>query len=362
MGLGSPRTSISPLSFFLGFAVAFLLLGIHSSGIVDVDSIPGVASFKANSGPAASQSTGPHVDPRDSLRAAWAHVRSPGFDVEDKAPRLDSEIPPERVCVMSSDTRKMNPLGARPANFDVFSLEPYVYSVYYNLWWALRHGYKYQMVRIQATPGYDPMWTKQHAILRVLKDPACELVVYFDGDVYVTNPSYTIHELLAHWGFHSRASLLMAMDQPVHIMPQNQNATNAGFMVMRSNDKARQIIQDIIDCPERIPECAKYKLIPKHEQTAFNLFVRPNLTEGEEFIITPCTEANGNFRNQYCKGRYVTHAWHAKDTVAERASKIMVKDTFAWLESVFDGERLREWDSKEGRWITNEPEAPIRVL
>jgi len=171
----------------------------------------------------------------------------------------------------------------------------------------------------------------------------------------------------------------MAMDQPVHSMPQNQNATNAGFMVLRSNDKARQIVQDIIDCPERYPECARYKLIPKHEQTAFNHFVRPNLTEGEEFIIAPCTEANGNFRNQYCKGelslfqsadetdmtttgRYVTHAWHAKDTVAERASKIMVKNTFAWLESVFDGERLREWDSTDGRWITNEPEDPVRVL
>jgi len=152
MGLGSTRTSISPLSFFLGFAVAFLLLGIHSSGIVDVDYIPGVASFKANNGAAAGQSTVPHADPRDLLRASWAHIRSPGFDTEDKAPRLDKDIPPEKVCVMSSDTRKMNPLGARPPNFDLFALEPYVYSVYYNLWWALRHGYKYQMVRAKPFP------------------------------------------------------------------------------------------------------------------------------------------------------------------------------------------------------------------
>lgn len=110
----------------------------------------------------------------------------------------------------------------------------------------------------------------------------------------------------------------------------------------------------------QIPECARWKLEPKHEQTAFNLFVRPHLKEGEEFIIVPCTEANGNFRNQWwyvlviqacaagpahgvrnSKGKYITHAWHAKDTVAERASKILVRETFAWLESVFDGEDLR---------------------
>lgn len=42
------------------------------------------------------------------------------------------------------------------------------------------------------------------------------------------------------------------------------------------------------------------------------------------------------------KGKYITHAWHAKDTVTERASKILVRETFSWLESVFDGENLIE--------------------
>ncbi|KZV97206.1 hypothetical protein EXIGLDRAFT_833056 [Exidia glandulosa HHB12029] len=325
---------VNPLSFFLGFTVASLLVGIHTSGVLEGDSSFTLAwgSKQADPGP---------VDPKIPFHQAWAHMTPRPFDTPDLAPRLDGIIPASRVCVMSSDTRAMTPVSARP-DIDLFDVEPYVFSTYFNLWWALRHGYKYKMVRIEKIPGYDAMWTKQHAILSMLRDETCELVVYFDGDMYVTLPEYSIFDLLAHWGFHERASLLMAMDQPVHVLPQNQNATNAGFAVFRRTPVAIKAVEDIIACPETIPECAIWKLEAKHEQTAFNLFVRPHLKEGEEFIIVPCTEANGNFRNRWCKGKYITHAWHAKDTVTERASKILIRETFSWLESVFDGENLIE--------------------
>lgn len=135
-------------------------------------------------------------------------------------------------------------------------------------------------MRIEKIPGYDAMWTKQHAILSMLRDDACELVVYFDGDMCawrhcrrvavltssaaldVTLPEYSIFDLLAHWGFHERASLLMAMDQPVHILPQNQNATNAGFAVFRKTPVALKAVEDLIACPDTVGASLQYAGCP----------------------------------------------------------------------------------------------------
>ena len=87
----------------------------------------------------------------------------------------------------------------------------------------------------------------------------------------VTQPSYSLYDLLDRWGFHDRAAMLLAMDQPNHPMPENRNATNTGFMVFRSGAKALQIVRvagfnarhafesyrfpqldDIIACPETV--------------------------------------------------------------------------------------------------------------
>lgn len=61
-------------------------------------------------------------------------------------------------------------------------------------------------------------------------------------DADITQPAYGIEDLLDRWGFHERAAMLLAMDQPVHDMPQNQNATNTGFMVFRTGQKALDIV------------------------------------------------------------------------------------------------------------------------
>jgi hypothetical protein len=196
------------------------------------------------------------------------------------------------------------------------------------------------MVHTERQKGYDPIWTKPRAIRDMVANPECELVVFFDSDAYITQPSYSLYDLLDRWDFHDRAAMLLAMDQPDHPMPENRNATNTGFMVFRSGPKALQILDDIIACPETIPGCEHWKIYEKYEQTAFNVYIRPKLVEGEELIIIPCDDANGNFKNQHCHGKFITHAWHALDSVTTRAADIMVKETFSWLSRVFDGERI----------------------
>ncbi|EJD54556.1 hypothetical protein AURDEDRAFT_179686 [Auricularia subglabra TFB-10046 SS5] len=272
------------------------------------------------------------LSPLSSFQHAWSLVRPPV-----PAPRPYASDP-KRVCVMAADTRPLKEFS--PATVDPAKLDFRTFATYYTLWWSLRHGYTYRMVRTQQPKGYDPIWSKTRAIRDMVANPDCELVVFFDSDAYVTQPSYSIDDLLYRWGFHERAVMLLAMDQPVHSMPQNQNATNTGFMVFRTSQKALDILDAIMECPEKIAECAEWKNVPKYEQTAFNHHVRPHLKEGDELIIVPCTEANGNFMNRYCKGEFITHAWHALDTVVEKASAIMLHETFAWLATVFDGERI----------------------
>ena len=86
---------------------------------------------------------------------------------------------PERVCVMSSDTRALTPVtdDIKPSELDFRT-----FSVYHNLWWSLRHGYTYRMVHTERQKGYDPVWTKTRAIRDMVANPECELVVFFDSD------------------------------------------------------------------------------------------------------------------------------------------------------------------------------------
>lgn len=116
------------------------------------------------------------------------------------------------------------------------------------------------MVHTERIAGYSPIWSKTHAIRKLVSDPTCELVVFFDSDACkharssdrlcphtapdVTQPSYSLYDLLDRWNFHERAAMLLSMDQPFHPMPQNKNATNTGFMVFRSGAKAIQIVSD----------------------------------------------------------------------------------------------------------------------
>ncbi|KAH7104931.1 hypothetical protein BKA62DRAFT_691143 [Auriculariales sp. MPI-PUGE-AT-0066] len=323
------RANVAP--FALGAAVAFILSAAFQWAPSSSFSFPGPHSTSVG------QTT--ISKPLDGFREAWTLLGSP----EPSTKRFASS--PSRVCIMAADTRPITPVNSStiPSELDFRT-----FAVYHNLWWALRHGYNYRMVHTERIAGYSPIWSKTHAIRKLVSDPTCELVVFFDSDAYVTQPSYSLYDLLDRWNFHERAAMLLSMDQPFHPMPQNQNATNTGFMVFRSGAKAIQILDDILACPEKIPECAQWKTIEKYEQTAFNLFVRPHLVEGEELIIIPCDDANGNFKNQWCHGKFVTHAWHALETVNERAAAIMIKETFAWLSQVFDGER-----------VTIKPELPV---
>ncbi|KZV80681.1 hypothetical protein EXIGLDRAFT_845342 [Exidia glandulosa HHB12029] len=329
----------SLVPFLVGAAVSFVFYSLVIFAPLQYDLrlsfLP--ESLRSSPQPATLASTG-ELDPLVAFRHAWSFVPSPAPATQRKRTYVDD---PRQICVMAADTRPLAAVAPSSVPDDVMhALDFRTFSTYYALWWSLRHGYTYRMVRTTRQAGYSPIWSKTRAIRDMVANPDCKIVVFFDSDAYVTQPSWPIEDLLDRWGFHERAAMLLAMDQPVHSMPQNQNATNTGFMVFRSGQKALDILDAIMECPEKIPECKEWKMREKYEQTAFNLFVRPTLKEGEDLILVPCTEANGNFKNRYCKGEFVTHAWHALDSVTERAGQIMLRETFAWLATTFDGERV----------------------
>lgn len=53
---------------------------------------------------------------------------------------------------------------------------------------------------------------------------------------------------------------------------KHSNATNFGFLIVRRSDVALKALQDLLECPEKIPECAKRKREFSHEQMAFTQF------------------------------------------------------------------------------------------
>jgi hypothetical protein len=252
----------------------------------------------------------------------------------------NSDLPGQRVLVMSSDNRPLVPIKTmQPGEFEEkFS----TVTAIYNTWWAVRHGYDYRRIEINPPNGFYRTWGKVKAIYDMLH--RYDLVVFFDGDVFVSQPDLGLKDMMDRWGFHERASIMAAMEPPGQPAP-NQNATNFGFLVLRSNDLTKKIFRRLTYCVLDLPPlgetepfdtmgCEKYRTELYHEQTAFNLYLRPLLREGEDFIISPCSEANGWWTQYVCKGLVITHAWSGKDKIYKPMKDLMAMHHFQLYEKL----------------------------
>jgi hypothetical protein len=254
--------------------------------------------------------------------------------------QVNSDLPGQRVVVMSADNRQLFPIKKMlPGDFEEqFS----TVTAIYNTWWAVRHGYDYRRVEISPPSGFYRTWAKVKAIYDMLH--RYDLVVFFDGDVFVSQPDLGLKDMMDRWGFHERASIMAAMEPPRQPAP-NQNGTNFGFLVLRSNKVTKQIFRRLTYCVlGRTPEgetepfatmgCEKYRTEFYHEQTTFNLYLRPHLREGEDFIISPCTESNGYWENDECKGLVITHAWTGKTKIYKPMKDLMAMHHFQLYEKL----------------------------
>lgn len=55
-------------------------------------------------------------------------------------------------------------------------------SLYYNAWYAMRHGYHYIRKASTAPEGWHHTWSKIPALQDVIAQPECEYTVFLDGD------------------------------------------------------------------------------------------------------------------------------------------------------------------------------------
>ncbi|KAI9189383.1 hypothetical protein H9P43_000816 [Blastocladiella emersonii ATCC 22665] len=151
----------------------------------------------------------------------------------------------ERVLIMSSDSRPLQRLSE--VNDDPMQLNFMTMSAVYNTWYALRHGYDYRRVQISSPKGWHGTWGKIKAIYDALH--RYDLVVFLDGDAYMAQPDKSLPFLMERWGFHERASLLLAAEGPNQPHP-NENGTNTGVWIARNTPLLKQSLRDIMDCPE----------------------------------------------------------------------------------------------------------------
>ncbi|KNE61610.1 hypothetical protein AMAG_06423 [Allomyces macrogynus ATCC 38327] len=239
----------------------------------------------------------------------------------------------ERVLVMVADSRTPKPINSEPVGKQDYVTT----SALVNAWWAVRHGYDYQRIRIDAPePGFHGTWSRLKAIYDALH--RFEIVVMFDGDAFVNQPDKDLQWMMDRWGFHDKASFMMADDPPGQ-PPENANAVNCGFWVVRNTDLAKATLRKLIMFPfSDHPEAVMWRTRWPHEQHVFTFFILPTLKKGEEFIHAPCEEANGWWEFRPCVGSVITHAWTGKDKVAQRMADLLAKENLRLLEKLTAGD------------------------
>jgi hypothetical protein len=250
--------------------------------------------------------------------------------VWDRRRVQSNDLNGQRVVVLSADNRPLQKIRDISPAAEVESYS--TYSAVFNTWWAVRHGYDYRRVELSAPVGFHSTWAKVKAIYDMLF--RYDIVVFFDGDVIVSQPDLGLKDMMQKWGFHERASILMALEPPMQPEP-NGNGTNTGFIIVRSTPLAKQVFRRLTFCAlGEVPPgdsdfdvtgCKEYQRSLYHEQTVFNRFLRPLLKEGEEFIISPCEESNGWWTQELCKGTVITHAWTGKAEIIPKLKDLMLR-------------------------------------
>ncbi len=194
-----------------------------------------------------------------------------------------------------------------------------------------------------------------------------DLVVLLDADTYFMDWNVPLTTLMHHWGFDKQTLFMSAVD-PGPPEPGNINSLldvngtrvvmlNIGFSVWRNAPKMLNLMDQWASCTTNITGCDIYFSGMWRDQTAFNVFIRPQLTD-KELLILPCDDANGgNFTdNGNCTGRHVSHFWLAKEQVqAKMAAEFEADSKRLQLAEMLRTRRLQ-------RLLPNQQLQPIASL
>ena len=214
------------------------------------------------------------------------------------------------ICIIMSDNRPLLPLQPRMKASDI---PYYQMTVYYNLLYALEHGYCFRRILASPDDGYAGTWPKIQVMLDQLDDTDHDVLVYMDGDAFVTDNAVPFSRMFDLAGFETTHSLMMAQDPDIEVNYNihGQRNLNTGFIVARNNNVTRNIFSAILTCPERLEACEHLKRDWPHEQGAFSSYVMPTVAS-HDLLQADCDMFNGYLTEPYCTGRFVSHAWSGK--------------------------------------------------
>ena len=80
-----------------------------------------------------------------------------------------------------------------------------------------------------------------------------------DSDAFFNAQQYSLDDLRARWSFSDSVSFLWSGDRwPGQV--------NTGFFVGRRTPHTLRMLDELINCPEEIDECAQFRQTPYHER------------------------------------------------------------------------------------------------
>lgn len=195
------------------------------------------------------------------------------------------------------------------------------FNSYYTLFYSLIHGYDFKRIKVSPISDRHHTWARLKALYDIL--PKYDIVVHFDGDAFMTDLSVSLEVLMDRWNFSKDSHFLQS------VAIGNRSHSNCGFWIVRNTSLSRQKLLDLMECPEKVEGCDRFRHQFSHEQAAWNLFIRHTMAQGREFITVSEKEANGWPDSG---GQYVTHGWGKKDHVKRWMENALVKQILSLLE------------------------------
>ncbi|GFZ50653.1 hypothetical protein JCM24511_08411 [Saitozyma sp. JCM 24511] len=286
---------------------------------------------------------------RQQLRSLLSSL-GPEPDVPDRSEGEGiryTDVHPGKVCVFQADDRALQTpksMSLDDPSFIRSNTPEEAWALHYGhsltYWhtklWTVRHGYRLLRLPSEEVPGRVPLWSKIPPMLRMTRDRSCDYLVWMDSDVYVRAQEYSLMDMRRRWGMHDGHIIAVAKDAT-----DVDGGYNTGFLILRGGDRAEQLIQDWLDCPDKVAGCEHWKGGTVADQGVFGFELMPKLLEEEVVTEIPCMEATGNTKSyDYgtgCNGTIVTHEWlNGKQVLAQEIISLSAFQLLSMVEQADD--------------------------
>ena len=158
-------------------------------------------------------------------------------------------------------TPNYNPIGA----YGVNSLKAY----------ADRHGYAFTLHTKPIDNGLHLNYTKNVAVLEVMKTSTADFIVSIDADIEIMDPEKTFGSLLWCTGMNRETTAFRAPEDRFTIPWSTQGSLNAGFMMWSNTPRAQEINQRWLDLA--LGECKQWSCQKPYQQNVFEHCLEPEL-------------------------------------------------------------------------------------